>query len=57
MLKDRQNSIIDETSALKIMLEQPSIIKRPIIDLGHKQIIGFDEKEYAALNKLQSITL
>lgn len=43
---EEQGKIIDEKSALKLMCEKPSIIKRPIVDLGAKQLIGFDVLEY-----------
>jgi arsenate reductase len=41
-----QKKIIDDKSALELMCEKPSIIKRPIVDLGAKQLIGFDVAEY-----------
>lgn len=44
--EQEQNKITDDKSALELMLEKPSIIKRPIIDLGAKQLIGFDVGEY-----------
>ena len=44
--KAEQEKICDNKSAIKLMLEKPSIIKRPILDLGNKQLIGFDEEEY-----------
>ena len=40
---------IDEASAVQLMLETPSIIKRPVLDLGDKRHVGFKEKEYEAL--------
>ncbi len=36
-------------SALDIMLEQPTIIKRPILDLGNKRVVGFSEQNYRAV--------
>lgn len=41
-----QNKIIDSESALKLMREKPSIIKRPIIDSDNKQLLGFHPEEY-----------
>jgi Spx/MgsR family transcriptional regulator len=38
---------IDEESAIRIMLEKPSIIKRPLLDLGDRKLLGFDEEEWA----------
>ena len=43
---EQQNSIIDNNSALKLMIEKPSVIKRPIVDLGQQQLLGFDAEEY-----------
>jgi len=37
---------IDKTSAIRIMLETPSIIKRPVLDTGKACHIGFSESEY-----------
>lgn len=45
---EEQNKITDNKSALKLMEKKPSIIKRPIVDLGSKQLIGFDIDEYAS---------
>lgn len=41
-----QNAVIDNKSALQLMVEKPSVIKRPIVDLGTLQLLGFDEEEY-----------
>ncbi|MFT6077864.1 MAG: arsenate reductase [Myxococcota bacterium] len=41
----------DEKSAIAIMMEKTSIIKRPIIDDGENQIIGFDLDEYVRILK------
>jgi len=47
-----QRENIDEESAIRIMLEKPSIIKRPLLDLGERKLLGFDEREWAeALGK------
>ncbi|MBU6141303.1 MAG: ArsC family reductase [Proteobacteria bacterium] len=46
MTRDEQNKIIDNKSALELMRKKPSIIKRPIADLGSNQLIGFDIDEY-----------
>lgn len=41
---------LDEKTAIKIMLEHNSIIKRPVIEYGKKLIVGFDEKTIAGLS-------
>ena len=40
---------ITEARAIKLMQEQPSVIKRPIVDTGSRLLLGFDAKEYAGL--------
>ena len=37
---------IDEQSAIQVMLETPSIIKRPVLDTGDKRYVGFSETSY-----------
>jgi len=48
-LPDKVKDTINEKSALKIMQEQPSIIKRPVLKQGSSCIVGFDEKQYKQL--------
>lgn len=42
---DRQE--IDEDKAVALMLAQPSMIKRPVFDLGDRRLVGFKEPEWA----------
>jgi arsenate reductase len=42
----QQEKITDKTAAIDLMMEKPSIIKRPVIETGKKLIVGFDEEEY-----------
>jgi Spx/MgsR family transcriptional regulator len=42
-----QAGVRDEKSAIALMLEKPTVIKRPIIDDGRPRLIGFDEARYA----------
>ena len=48
-LPDKVKDNIDETSAIKIMLEKPSIIKRPVLSKGSKYLVGFNDQEYGEL--------
>ncbi len=41
-VKDR----IDEASAVALMLETPSIIKRPVLDTGTTRHVGFKPEQY-----------
>ena len=40
---------IDEESAISLMLETPSIIKRPVLDRDGELHVGFKEADYQAL--------
>ena len=43
-------SIKDDASALKLMLEQPNVIKRPVLEKNGKVLAtGFDEAEYGKI--------
>ncbi len=41
---DKQN--LDSAKAITLMLAQPSMIKRPILDLGSRRLIGFKPELY-----------
>lgn len=40
---------IDEASAIALMLETPSIIKRPVLDTGKQRHVGFKPEQYAQI--------
>lgn len=44
--KDKQG--LTATKAIALMLEQPSMIKRPVLDLGGKLVVGFKPDIYKA---------
>jgi len=37
---------LDEGKAIALMLAQPSMIKRPLLDLGERRLLGFDAAAY-----------
>lgn len=43
---DRQD--IDEAKAIALMVAQPSMIKRPVLEAGGKLLVGFRPEEYQA---------
>jgi arsenate reductase len=45
--EDRKQGL-DQAKAVALMLEQPSMIKRPVLDLGDKLLVGFKPEAYAA---------
>ncbi len=48
-LPEKVRNTIDEKTAIKIMLEQPAIIKRPVLVKGKQILVGFDEAQYRKL--------
>ena len=40
---------MDADSALEAILEQPTLIKRPLLDVGHERLTGFSPAQYQAL--------
>ena len=38
-----QKKVVDQSSAIKLMMKNNSIIKRPIIEVDNDIIVGFDE--------------
>lgn len=47
-LSDADKAGIDAAKAVTLMLAQPSMIKRPILDLGERRIVGFKPEIYDA---------
>lgn len=48
-LDDEIKNNIDETSSTQVMLDNPSAIKRPVLEHGKTLLIGFKEDEYKTL--------
>jgi arsenate reductase (glutaredoxin) len=49
-LPDKDKESVTEKRAIALMLAQPSMIKRPVLELGGgKILVGFKPDEYAAL--------
>lgn len=46
-LDDEIKNNLNKELALKVLNEQPTLIKRPIVIADNVALIGFDEKEYA----------
>jgi len=45
---ERRASIVDAASALDVMLENPSVIKRPVLAGAGALSVGFSPEQYAA---------
>ena len=45
-LPDARKTGLNEGKAVALMLEQPSMIKRPVLELGEKLLVGFKAESY-----------
>ncbi|SCZ08089.1 ArsC family reductase [Microvirga guangxiensis] len=45
-LSDADKADIDESKAIALMLHQPSMIKRPVLDLDGRLVVGFKPEQY-----------
>ena|SRR5690349_2712610 len=48
-LPDAAKANLTEGKAVKLMLEQPAMIKRPVLERGKTLLVGFSPEKYAAL--------
>jgi Spx/MgsR family transcriptional regulator len=48
-LPDKEKEGVTEAKAIKLMLAQPSMIKRPVLEAGSKLLVGFKPEDYAKL--------
>ena len=50
-LPDKDKSGVTEKKAIALMLAQPSLIKRPVLDKGGKLFVGFKPELYEAATR------
>jgi arsenate reductase (glutaredoxin) len=48
-LPEAQKTGLDRGKAIKLMVAQPSMIKRPVLDLGKRLLVGFKPDIYAQI--------
>jgi arsenate reductase (glutaredoxin) len=46
-LPEKDKDALTEKKAIALMLAQPSMIKRPVLDIGGKLLVGFKPDQYA----------
>jgi arsenate reductase len=47
-LAEADRTGLDEKKAITLMLAQPSMIKRPVLDIGGRLLVGFKPADYEA---------
>ena len=48
-LAETDKQELDEAKAKKLMLAHPSLIRRPVLDLGRRRLVGFSPALYEAV--------
>ena len=48
-LPDALKQNLDERKALELMLAQPSMIKRPVLERGKTLLVGFSKERYSGI--------
>jgi len=48
-LPDEEKEGLTETKAIELMIAQPSMIKRPVLEAGGKLLVGFKPEQYETL--------
>lgn len=48
-LPEGDKADLDANKAVALMLAQPSMIKRPVLDIGDRTLVGFKPDRYAAI--------
>lgn len=48
-LSDEEKDIKTKTQAVELMVENPTIIKRPVLEINKKVTVGFNEENYKSL--------
>ena len=45
----RRDALVDADAAIALMLDKPSVIRRPVLELDGRVHVGFDAAEYSRL--------
>ena len=54
-LDERTRETLGVKNAPALLAEKPSLVKRPVLDLGHQRAIGFDEQSWQTLFKQHTL--
>lgn len=46
-IPEKRRTGLDQAKALALLAENPSAIRRPVLELGNTLLVGFDREEYA----------
>jgi arsenate reductase len=51
-LPDKDKEALTAAKAIRLMIEQPSMIKRPVLETGKRLLVGFKPEDYRVVLKV-----
>ena len=54
-LDENSRETLTEKNAPALLAEKPTLIKRPVLDIGHQRFVGFDEKSWQTIFKKHTL--
>ena len=51
-LDEGDKADMDETRAARLMVNQPALVKRPVVEIGERIIVGFKDAQQGEISKL-----
>lgn len=54
-LDDKTRNGLTASNAAALILVHPTLIKRPLLDIGHQRFVGFDEAMYRTIFKTHTL--
>ena len=55
-LPERQKEGLNKERAIALMLDQPSMIRRPVLEASGKLLVGFKPEQYVTLFDIDKLT-
>jgi len=50
---EQRQQVVDQASAVDVMLAEPTLVKRPVLETGERLLIGFSEQAWRTAFDLQ----
>ncbi len=54
-LDDKLRAQLTGDNAAALLIEHPTLIKRPLLDIGHQRFVGFSDQQYREIFKTHTL--
>lgn len=54
-LDEQRRAQVTAANAALLLVEQPTLIKRPVLDIGHQRFVGFSGERYGEIFKTHTL--